>query len=141
MINIWRDQCAIGLLNKCVKNFKFPCWNPSFETFYGPTFQHIEHWSHKSYKVMLTNQQIVLWETIWVKYIYIYVYVYMNFIGHYSFYPNVLQNTQKNQKRKKRQLHWFIESVMRDITSKISWKVTWIDMNEYELANDWKLLQ
>ena len=59
----------------------------------------------------------------------------MNFIGHFSFYRNVLQNTQKNEKKgKKRQLNWFIASVMRDIIWKISWKVTWIGMNEYELA-------
>ena len=28
--------------------------------------------------------------------------MYMNFIGHFSFYRNVLQNTQKNEKRKKK---------------------------------------
>ena len=49
----------------------------------------------------------------------------MNFIGYFSFYRNVLQNTQKNEKRKKkRQLNGFIASV------------TWIGLNEYELAND-----
>ena len=31
-----------------------------------------------------------------------YLYIIIKFIGHFSFYRNVLQNTQKKEKRKKK---------------------------------------
>ena len=51
-----------------------------------------------------------------------YIYIYMNFIGYFTFYLNVLQNTQKNENRIKKttKLIYCISDEIYDMSSYVT---------------------